>query len=128
VNALKKDEGARYAIEVDGVVRTHRDDVAYALDAAVVLRSSPGGARCRYSHLTHSPRWRSTAPGRPVPVFEGGAELTSFRSDDLAPPVAGLLLLTIALVLSAAFPLIAPMWPQGRPWRVPLARALAWSA
>jgi hypothetical protein len=46
VNALKKDEGARYAIEVDGVVRTHRDDVAYALDALWFCAVRPATRWC----------------------------------------------------------------------------------
>jgi hypothetical protein len=35
---VKKDQGARYAIEVDGIVRTHRDVLTIALDAAAILR------------------------------------------------------------------------------------------
>ena len=34
---MKKDQGARYAIEVNGVVRTHRDELTIAFDAAAVL-------------------------------------------------------------------------------------------
>jgi hypothetical protein len=40
--AMIKDTGARYAIEVEGVVRTHRHDMTNALDAAVVLGENAG--------------------------------------------------------------------------------------
>jgi hypothetical protein len=55
IATVKKDEGARYAIEVDGVVRTHRDDSTIALGAAVVLRGprQQDGTRGGHPHRTN---------------------------------------------------------------------------
>ena len=39
---MKKDIGARYEIIVDGVSRSHRDDLTIALKTADYLRSKPG--------------------------------------------------------------------------------------
>ena len=71
---MKKDEGARYAIEVDGVVRTHRDDVSHALDAVLVLRGSPGNKMVRVVD-THTGQTvtgdarRGLAPEARTPLF-----------------------------------------------------------
>ena len=69
---MKKDEGARYAIEVDGAVRTHRDDVSIALEAAAYLREKQGNKIVRvvdtYTGLT-VPEPSKSRPAAATPLF-----------------------------------------------------------
>jgi hypothetical protein len=69
--AVKKDQGARFAIEVDGIVRTHRDELTIAFDAAAVLREKNAFVRVVDTHtgqtVTQDPRKaRSAAAGSPL--------------------------------------------------------------
>src|SRR5262245_47514478 len=83
---VKKDEGARYAVEVDGVVRTHRDDMAVAVDAAAVLRSSPGNKMVRVVDTLTGMTVpdRIARPSVDAPLFRSGpqncAQLNSGRA------------------------------------------------